>query len=158
MCRTLISLALVLVVAGCGGRTGLGVFSDTPPPEDAAVADAPPDATAPEDATRVDAHQGRDGSAGTNCAQIMMCVLQNFSGGLSGLTQCSQGATASGISQAVSVVTCLAQNCYQYFISDAGGQFEALACMVQSCTDQLCACDGIDTQLPPGILICPPAN
>jgi hypothetical protein len=155
--------ALLTLAAGCGGRTGLGVFTDggwiypdDAAPGDAAVVDGGLDDAA-DAAPQRDGPGRLDASTGKNCAQVMMCVFDSLTSGFDwqAMLQCTQGASIDGLAQGGQLIYCLASNCGQLLMSDGGGQFDILMCLLGNCQDQLCSCDGIDALVPPGILTCP---
>jgi len=165
MKRLALAALLVLAAAGCGGRTGLGVYADGggwQAQHDAAAGDAHPTDGGVGDAgdagSRRDGPRLQDAANGKNCAEIMMCVFESLGSGidLQAMLQCTQGASIDGLTQGGQLIVCLAQNCGQLLLSDGGGgQFDILMCLITSCGDQLCACDGIDAVIPPGIISCP---
>jgi hypothetical protein len=167
MRRARLLLSVVVLGAGCGGRTGLGEVPATPSSSDAAGSDAtqPVDAPAGDglvadgasdrDGGGLDGPRGRDASAGRNCAEMMLCAFQAGSD-YQAMLACLQGGSTAGMLQAGDVVVCLVSNCYQYLMADGGGQLALFACLVGSCTTQLCMCEGLVDQLPIPILNCPP--
>jgi hypothetical protein len=152
---------LALALAGCGGRTGLGVWIDGGGPgEDAGIADGQiPDGggDALGDGGRTDGASRQDAASGKNCAQVMMCVFESLTSGFNwqAMLACTQGATINGLTEGGQLILCLAQNCGSMLMGDGGGQMDILLCLVQDCQTQLCACEGIGDLIPPGIIYCP---
>jgi hypothetical protein len=161
MPRLLLAALLALAVAGCGGRTGLGVWIDGGgPPEDAGlgdghVADGNEDALG--DGGQTDGSGRQDANTGKNCAQIMMCAFESLGAGFDwqALMACTQGATIDGLTQGGGLIWCMAQNCASMLMGDGGGQMDILMCLVINCQTEICACDGIGDIIPPGIIMCP---
>jgi hypothetical protein len=152
---------LVLATAGCGGRTGLGVWIDGGGPgEDAGLGDGQvPDGggDALDDGGPTDGPGRQDAATGKNCAQIMMCAFESLGAGFDwqALLACTQGATVDGLTQGGGLIWCMAQNCASMLMGDGGGQMDILMCLVVNCQTEICACDGIGDLIPPGIIFCP---
>jgi hypothetical protein len=161
MPRLLLAALLALALAGCGGRTGLGVFIDGGgPPEDAGLPDgAIPDGggDALGDGGPTDGGRRQDAATGRNCAEIMMCAFDSLSSGFDwqALLACTQGASMDGLTQGGALIWCMAQNCGSLLMGDGGGQMDILFCLVGSCQTEICDCDGIGDVIPPGIINCP---
>jgi hypothetical protein len=160
MPRVLLAAFLALALAGCGGRTGLGVWIDGGgPPEDAGPGDAQihdgsGDAL---DGGPTDGPGRQDVATGKNCAQIMMCAFDSLGSGFDwqALMACTQGASIDGLTQGGGLIWCMAQNCASLLMGDGGGQMDILLCLVMNCKTEICACDGIGDIIPPGIIVCP---
>jgi hypothetical protein len=161
MPRILLAALLALALAGCGGRTGLGVWIDGGgPPQDASL----PDGYIPDgggdalgDGGPTDGGGRQDAATGKNCAQVMMCAFDSLSSGFDwqALLACTQGSTGSGLTQSGQLILCLAQNCASMLMGDGGGQMDILFCLIQNCKTEICNCDGIGDIIPPGIITCP---
>jgi len=159
--RLLLVALLVVATAGCGGRTGLGVWVDggapwqEAGPGDGAISDGGGDALGDGGGR---AGGGReDAATGKNCAQVMMCVFESLGSGFDwqAMLACTQGATIDGLTQGGQLIWCLAQNCGFMLMGDGGGQMDILMCLVVNCQTEICACDGIGDIIPPGIILCP---
>ena len=159
--RLALAALLALALAGCGGRTGLGVFIDGGgPQQDAASGDGAviPDGggDALGDGAQPDSGGRQDAATGKNCAQVMMCAFDSLSAGFNwqALLACTQGATGSGLTESGQLILCLAQNCASMLMGDGGGQMDILMCLATNCVTQICACEGIGDIIPPGLINC----
>jgi hypothetical protein len=158
--RLVLAVLLALALCGCGGRTGLGIFIDGGgPPHDAGTGDGAviPDGGGGDalDAGQTDGGR-QDAATGKNCGAVMMCAFESLSSGFDwqALLACTSGATIDGLSQGGGLIWCLASSCATMLMADGGGQMDILICLVQNCTDQICACEGIGDIIPPGLINC----
>ena len=159
--RLALAALLALALASCGGRTGLGIWIDGGgPQQDAATGDG---AVIPDggggDALADGGHTdggGRQDAAGKNCADVMTCAFSSLSSGFNwqNLLACTQGATGSSLTESGQLLLCMVQNCASMLMGDGGGQMDILMCLATNCVTQICACEGIGSIIPPGIINC----
>jgi hypothetical protein len=179
MRRMLMWLAVIALGTACGGRTGLRGLIDVA--DDASAHDAGRDTSAVGDGSSAgdghlttdattdvttdattdatadavilsDGYAAADGAEKT-CGGIMLCALHAGSD-YRAMLECARGGSWDGVRQSADVLACLVTNCYTHVVTDGGGTVALVACLVQHCKAQLCACVGIQNDIPAGLLHC----